>query len=166
MKIKLNTEDQLVTVAGSVFFSLFGFALGGLIFLGPNWATNDIPSDAATAMRWTGCVVLIFAVWTATSKTLAINRKDGLVVWRRRFTLLPMMPFLNHKIEAPLADVLDVILLRSKNGRKKLGNLNLRLKDGRELRLTHMSIDRGSAERLQEELLSWLDLPQIEKRPA
>lgn len=153
MKILEENQFRLVTFAGSFLFSVGIGLLGLTIFTGPDWATTEIPERSVKAMRWVGGVILGVAVWVANSKSLTFDADRQELVWRQRMTLLP---FLFRQVEAPLSSIHDVKITHTGSGNKKGAMVHLVLTDKRTLRLSHLTIGRGTAKKLRTKLLDWL----------
>lgn len=154
MKIVEKNQFRLATHDSSFFFSVGMSLLAIAIMTGPYWATNEIPESSAAAMRWTGGFFLALAIWVANSRRLILDADRQELVWRQRMTLLP---FLCKQVVAPFSSIEDVKVIHISSGRKKRAMLHLVLTDQRELRLSNLAMGRGSAHKLREQIVDWID---------
>ena len=154
MKIVEENQFRLVTHAGSLFFSVAAGLLGLAILTGPDWATNEIPESSITAMRWVGGVILAVAIWIANSKRVTFDADRQELVWRQRLMLIP---FLSREVAAPFSSIDNIKVTHTGSGNNKGAMVHLVLADQRILRMSHLTIGRGTAKKLRERLLDWLN---------
>ena len=157
MKVSNPNSKRLISSDRSYSAAVFGVVFCAVMLSIPYWATAKLSADTLMSVRLTAYAAVFLAMWMATSTRLDLDANDQKVRWRRRFDVLPFLPFFNRTLEAPLSSAVKVKLSRTRSNRKDLADLTLLLSDGREFRITHASTSSTQAEDIRARIQSWIE---------
>ena len=150
-RLQIAEDAQGRLVASSRFpFMAIGFTglAVAMIWIGA--------AQAIAPMMWTGVGMGAIALFVSTSIHTVFDPGTRVMTRRRRSVVLPFVPGLNTRVEAPWTDLDAVVLTSSETTKGKLASVLIRLANRKELVLNQGRFGWDEAEDCHDRLVSWL----------